>query len=341
MSNDNRRWLVWVRIALQFVITALGLVAIVGSGGGGFPDMSCVNTGTCPGEPWGLPPLVYADLGPNRVTVQVGASVVFTVDSNVDQPTYRWCRVPAGTDQCIEIAGAAGATYTLTRANLGDDGTTFRVTVTGANGSAYASRRLAVSSMPGMTYQDRDFLESDWTVTTAAVPLQNGPTASASRAETGGNPGPFRTAAYTLPLTPSSVRVFYSALSAIYDPSVQGAIYFIDFSEDCIVVSSAGLLPYTGPMIEQAGRIFVATRSAVYCKTPTWTAVRRSSLGAEDFELVDGPACAAGESCPDFSGSGAQIRLGLVSGADLGGGLVPPVQTAHGFDNWKVTVWRR
>ena len=62
----------------------------------------------------------------------------------------------------------------------------------------------------------------------------------------------------------------------------------------------------------------------------------------EDFEFVDGLACAAGESCPDFSGSGAPIRLGLVGGADdRGGGVVLPVQTAHGFDNWKVTVWRR
>ena len=331
------------RMALRVMIAALGLVAIVGSGGGspGFPDTSCLNSGTCPGEPWTPPPLVWADLGPDRVTVQVGATAVFTVASNVDQPSYRWCRAPAGANECTEIAGVTGPTYTLASANLADDGTTLLVAVTGANGSAYASSRIAVSSMPGLTYQDGDFPESAWAVTTVAVPSQNGPTASTSRAPTGGNPDAFRTAAYSLPITPSSVRVFYTALSAAYDPAIEGAIYFIDFTEDCISGSSSGLLSYTAPMIEQAGRRFVATKSAKYCVATSWTSVRRSSVDAGAFELVDGPACAASESCPDFSGSGALIRLGLVGGADLTGGLVPPVQTSHGFDNWKVTVWRR
>jgi hypothetical protein len=94
-------------------------------------------------------------------------------------------------------------------------------------------------------------------------------------------------------------------------------------------------------MIEQAGRRFVASASVMYCSATRWTAVRRASVGAADFELVDGPACISGEACPNFSASGAPIRLGLVGGAELSSGLVPPVQTGHGFDNWKVTVWRR
>jgi hypothetical protein len=46
------------RVALQILIAALGLVAIVGSGGGsvGFPDTSCLNTGTCPIPPSHLLP---------------------------------------------------------------------------------------------------------------------------------------------------------------------------------------------------------------------------------------------------------------------------------------------
>jgi hypothetical protein len=331
------------RRLVQATIVLLGLVAIVGSGGGGslgFPDLSCLNSGSCPGG--GTPlPQAYADLGPGRVTTQVGGTVVFNAKTTVIEPVYRWCRAPAGDNPCAVIVGATDATYTLPAANLGDDGTTFRVTVSGTNGTAWATSRLAVSSMPGVTYQDGEFLDSEWTVTTAALPEGNGATAEVSRAATGGHPGAFRTASYTLPVTPSSVQVVYSGESAVYDPVVQGAIYLIDFSEDCINSGISNLLPYTAPMIEQAGRRFVATQSARYCVATTWTGLGRSSLAAEDFELAGGPACATGEPCPDFSGSAAPIRFGLVSGADLSGGLPPPVQTGHGFDNWKVMVWRR
>ncbi len=331
------------RRLVQAGIVLLGLVGIVGSGGGGslgFPDLSCLNDGSCPGG-WTPPPQAYADLGPGRVTTQVGGTVVFNVNSTVIEPAYRWCRAPAGDNPCAEIVGATDATYTLAAVNLGDDGATFRVTVSGTNGTAWAASRLAVSSMPGVTYQDGEFLDSEWTATIATVPAENGPTVTISRAETGGHPGAFRTAAYTFPVTSSSVQVFYSGGSAVYDPAVQGAIYQIDFGEDCINSASSNLLSYTVPMIEQAGRRFVAAKSARYCVATTWTTVRRSSFGTEDFELAGGPACSTGESCPDFSGSGAPIHFGLVGGAELSGGLVPPVRTGHGFDNWKVTVWRR
>ena len=330
----------WRGLALAGIAVA-GLVTIVGSGGGGNAPECSFFSNSCNPSFGPSPPIPYATVGPRLVTVQVGGTVVFTVDSNVDQPTYRWCRLPAGASECTEIAGATGATYALASANLRDDGATFRVTVTGTNGTTWAFSSVAVSSMPGVTFQDGEFLDADWAVTPLVVPSQNGPTASVARAAAGGNPGAFRTAEYQLPVLPSSVRVFYSALSALYDPAERGAIYGIDFAEDCIHGTSSNLLSYTGPMIEQAGRRFVAANWAMYCKATTWTTVRRSSLGAEDFELVDGPACAAGETCPDFSGSGAAIRLGLVGGTELSSGLIPPVQTSHGFDNWKVTVWRR
>jgi len=330
------------RIALPIVVVALGLVAIVGSGGGGDAPECSFFSNSCNPTFGPSPPTPYATVGPRLVTVQVGGTVDFAVESNVDEPAYQWCRLPAGASECTAVAGATGATYRLASANLSDDGATFRVTVAGTNGNAWAFSIVAVSSMPGVTFQDGEFLDTDWAVSTILVPSQNGPTANVARAATGGNPGAFRTATYQLPSVQSSARLFYSALSALYKPAVQGTIYGIDFTEDCINSSSSNLMSYTVPMIEQAGRRFVASKWAMYCRATTWTPVRRSSLGAADFEFVDGPACAAGESCPDFSGSGAPIRLGLVGGADdRGGGVVLPVQTAHGFDNWKVTVWRR
>jgi hypothetical protein len=315
---------------------------IVGSGGGGalgFPDTSCLNTPAgCGGAV--VPPTPIAQIYPYKLTAEVGGSVAFTVWTNIDQPAYQWCRKPAAAPACTDIPGATAATFRLTGANLGDDGTTLRVTVSGSNGSTFALSQVAVSSMPGVSFEDGDFLASDWDITTEAVPATGGPTITASVATTGGNPGAFRTATYTMPLAPSSAHVFYGARSANYDPATQGAIYLIDFSEDCIAGSNAGLLSYTGPMIEQAGRRYLAATGNRGCSRTTWSATRRSSLGSTDFKQASGPACGANETCPDFSAVGAPIRLGLVSGAAFDGGLVPPTQSTHGFDNWKVTVWR-
>lgn len=330
-----------LRRLVQVLVATLGLVAIVGSGGGA-EDANCSFwSDTCVPEVGPIPPIPSATIGPQRVAVQVGGTLVFRVQSNVVQPVYSWCRLPAGASACAEIAGVVSDQYTLAGANLADDGTTFRVTVTGSNGSATAFSRVAVSSMPGVAFEDGEFPEASWVLSTVVSPSDKPPTFSVTRAEAGGHPDAFRTATYNFVSVPSSVRVYYDALSAVYDPAVQGAIYVIDFAEECLHGGVSNLLSYTGPMIEQGGRRFVATKAAMYCMATTWTAVRRASLDASDFELVDGPACSVGESCPDFSPTGAPIRLGLMAGAELSGGLVPPVQASHGFDNWKVTVWRR
>jgi hypothetical protein len=161
-----------------------------------------------------------------------------------------------------------------------------------------------------------------------------GSTASASRSETGGNPGAFRSLTHQLApdAVARSVRLFNTALSATYDPATQGAIYVIEFLEDCTNVTTADGLVFTLPMIAQGGRRYTPPdgfRSS--CFSPGW------------YALADGPACGAGESCPDFSASGASIRFGFVSGAQLsdgtlGGGVS---RRTYGIDNWKVTVWRR
>lgn len=329
-----------LRVALLGLIIVSGLAGIVGSGGGapGFPDLSCLNSGTCPVDP--LPPPRVADLGPTRVTAQVGGTVVFQVITDVDQPTYRWCRRPFDGAECSVIDDATGPALTLAGLNLADDATLIGVTVTGTNGTAFAFSRLAVSSMPGVIFEDGDFTLPDWSITSSTEPAVGGPVVAATRAEAGGHPGAYRAATYTFTASPSSARVFYGALSSVYDPSVSGAIYTMDFAEDCLRAGTSNLLGTTAPMIEQSGRRFMARGAVAACRIAGWNAVRRASLVAADFTLVAGPACTADQPCPDFSASGAPIQLGLVGGSALDGGLVPPVTVVHGFDNWKVTVWR-
>jgi hypothetical protein len=66
-------------------------------------------------------------------------------------------------------------------------------------------------------------------------------------------------------------------------------------------------------------------------------------MQAEEFGLVDGPACGQGESCPDFSASGAPLRFGYVSVTQLKSGLTPGTTAhfAYGVDNWGLKVWKR
>jgi hypothetical protein len=315
----------WGRRVLRAVIAGIGVIVIVGSGGG-FPDLDFSG-------PFPLSP--SATVEPARVTVEVGASVSFTVTPLFATPplSYQWQR------NGVDIPGATGATYTLAGANLGDDGAQFGVRVTAANGATTASSLLSVSSAPGVVFQDADFVESDWTASAIVEPASNGPTHAETQEATGGHPGAFRRIAYQVPSGASSVRVFHLARSAVYDPAVQGAIYAIDWTQDCSRLSTSTLSEtHATPMFEQGGRRFAPWYDGPCL--PYWQTTTVSSRRAEEFLLIDGAACGAGEACPDFSAGAAPLRFGFVSGVRL------PSESAagaivQGIDNWKVTIWRR
>jgi len=317
-------------------IGLLGVISIVGSGGG---DPAFFEIGPRP----------EATIEPPRQTAQVGTAVTFTVRvSNLAQPfTYRWSRLRKdGSTTYENIAGATSATLTLAAVNLTDDGALFRAEASGDGGgfAAYAYVGLAVSSMPGVVFQDGDFQPSGWTVVAISDPAQDGPTHAESRVDIGGNLGAYRSMTMTLQALPASIRVFHSAQAALYDPATQGAIDMIDFTEDCLTPepSKSKAIPWSAPMLEQAGRRFIAVYHwRLSCRSYTWVSLpARAWLGAQDFELADGSACGSGEACPDFSIQGAPIRLGYVTGTEAPLGTLPGT-LFHGIDNWTATVWRK
>ena len=331
--------------ALRWSVAAAGMLAIVGSGGGSI----CIPfDAPCPGDASPLPPPTpTAQMLRSVLTTTVGGSVTFEVRTTyIAQPSYSWCRIPRGGGNCETIAGATGPSYTASGVNLGDDDAQYKVTVLGGWLPAQAIGRLAVSSMPGVVHQDGNFVGADWDLSVTVDPPVNGPTFEVRRETAGGNPGAYRSVVYLLNAVPSTVQVFHLARAALYDPSLQGAIYTIDFSEDCLRLS-VDREPYTTPLLQQGPRRFVGNslhrRS---CVPNQWdaTAIRRS-MNEADFVQVDGPPCPGGQTCPDFSAGGQPIALGLMSAARLtsSSSLAPgAVATfAHGFDNWKVTVWRR
>lgn len=121
---------------------------------------------------------------------------------------------------------------------------------------------------------------------------------------------------------------------------MSGAIKVIDYTEACALAGSGNPKFSLGSslLLEQAGRRYRPVLIiAGSCSCITWTALREAaSLAASDFELLEGPACGAGQQCPDFSANAPPIRLGFVRFAG-----VNAIPTVHGIDKWSVAVWRR
>jgi hypothetical protein len=67
---------------------------------------------------------------------------------------------------------------------------------------------------------------------------------------------------------------------------------------------------------------------------------RLGGYTADEFELVAGPACAAGVACPDFGAGAATIAFGLLTGVRIPAGS-PAGSVELGVDDWRVGVWRR
>ena len=163
-----------VRVPLRLrvlpgLLAALGIVAIVGSGGGslGFPPCN---------EPWcnepPPPPAPEVRVDPPYVTALVGSAVTLTaVTANLSGTvSYAWKRSDDGGNTFVAIVGANARTYTLAGVNLGDDGEVFQVQAWTGDGAVryVATSRLTVSAVPGLVYKDGTFAPADWAA--SAVP---------------------------------------------------------------------------------------------------------------------------------------------------------------------------
>ena len=343
MREDLEGSTSWRRGWVVAAIAVLGCVAIVGSGGGGGPvSIDGCFIAPCPGDFPAEP--ATPTIEPPVLTVQVGATTAFTARApGIDSPTYQWWRAPRG-GAFVSIPGATGSTYTPVNAQLVDDGAAFMVEVHGGFNRTQVvlnsvHARLAVSSMPGIVFQDGEFAAADWAATAVVEPATNGPTHGEVQVASGGHPGAYRQMNLALTTGPSKLDVFNLYQPAVYDPATQGAVYLIEFSQDCIQLP--GVLG-GGPtlLIEQDGRRFIAG-SFASCTALAWsTAPYPITFDTNAFLQISGPACDTGASCPDFSGSGKPIHVGYSSSNNMLAGIAG-VSGGFGIDNWKVTVWRR
>jgi hypothetical protein len=328
-------------------ISVIGTVAIVGSGGGGGLGFSDCPPGGCP-----PPPPPTASVLPLQSVAQVGSTVVLTVtpDIPIANASYQWQRSAGAGVSFSDMSGEVGATLRLASLSLADDGAGFRARVRGVDDLGRNVDVLsnagfvAVSSMPPLVFEDGEFLPDDWAASVVTNPAAGGPTATEDQQTTGGNPGAYRRLTFAMPAGASWLQMSSIAQRSSYDPRSQGAIYLIDFAVDCRASREGSLfdvtLTYHQLLVEQAGRHYTS-RQAFRCHdADLWRTQSAMAWRVADLVQLDGPACRAGEACPDFAATAEPLRFGYLSGAQQFAGN-PAGSLVQGFDNWKVTLWRR
>lgn len=320
-------------------LSGLAVLVLVGCDGigPGLPS-DCPPGDNCNG-PVAPVPIVRPEL----VTAQVGTTVTISaVAANVpaNQVAYQWYRSSDGGAHYDAIAGATGTTYSIASVSLADDGATIEVIArsNGLGGSAVS--HLAVTASPGLVYADGEFPATGWLAAAVSDGAASAPTHTEEAVATGGHPGAFRKMVFQLAPQATTGIVGYTSLADTYDPQAQGAVYVIDYVDEGISFeTSSTRATRSALLLDQGGRRYIATPAQSYSRLSTvWDVAQDTpSLHAQDFTLLDGPACQAGGSCPDFSSLGAPMRFGYwrVSSGPQGASI------SHGIDNWKVTVWRR
>ncbi len=290
---------------------------------------------------------VWVNVEPTTQTAQLGQTVIFrgNVSGTVPVEQYQWCRYAPGASTCVPIPGATRSTLTIQNVNLADDQARYELKVTGSGTSHTDSGKLLVSTAPAVVFQDGEFLEAGWTWS-GFVGGGSGTPSSAvrvTRPTSGGNPGAYRAIEYGPLSSGDRMTATHIAQAATYDPGLLGAIYSIDFRAECKVLAGYGARMSVGPLLRQGARTYAGHwLYAQNCEEPDWTFdASRGSIVASNFaQILDGPPCGAGETCPNFSASGAPITFGMYTVNDY----VDPGPTgvaSHGVDNWRVDVWRR
>ena len=184
----------------------------------------------------------------------------------------------------------------------------------------------ATAARADVTLSDGDFAGTNWQASLAAV--QNFANQSTLRVGVNGNPGAYRQTQHFMPAN-SSITVAHVYTAGLYDPSVDGAIYAIDYDEDRIQESPPfpGAFITATPLIQQNGILYFGPD--ITFTTTTWLSLVRGGLFASDFTSF-----ANGH--PDFSATGAVLRFGYARSTLNPTGT--PYNFTSGIDNWSVHV---
>ena len=203
---------------------------------------------------------------------------------------------------------------------------------------------LVASSAQGTTYFDGVFNNSDWSLTVVTNATGTGSTAQGLQFLTGGNPNEYRRVRHQLVVSPPGngfLFSFHLNNNAFYTPSTQGAISYIDYSEDSINFIPDTIVPGNGQgsglLILQNSKYYRQQNPLLvmpYSGYSTWTANAAPGLLAADFAEVTLAGIVIPSSNPDFSATGSIMQLGFHRGNSGNSGY----NTDCGIDNWHVNI---
>jgi hypothetical protein len=198
------------------------------------------------------------------------------------------------------------------------------------------------SAQASTMFFDGVFNNSDWSLTVVTNATGIGSTAQGFQVPTGGNPNEYREIRHQLIVTgpPYNGAVFSFHLNnnAFYTPSTQGAISYIDYSEDDInFVDQPGDGQSAGLLILQNGNYYRQQNPLLvmpYSGYSSWTTNPAPGLLAADFAEVTLAGVVIPSSNPDFSATGSIMQLGFHRGNSGNSGY----ETDCGIDNWSVNI---
>lgn len=200
------------------------------------------------------------------------------------------------------------------------------------------------SSAHAVTFFDGIFNDPDWSLTVFTNATGVGSTSQGLQVPAGGNPNEYRRVRNQLLVqNPGNGAVigFHMRAGAFYNPSTQGAITNINYSEDSINFVPTAVVPGngqgTGVAILQGGTFYRLQNPILVMPFVThsnWTLNQALGLTAADFAEVTPAGVVLPFSNPDFSISGGVMQFGFWRGNSGNG----PYNTDCGIDNWHVEI---
>ena len=187
------------------------------------------------------------------------------------------------------------------------------------------------------TFADHNFYDTDWTLITQE--LGNGGNIVATHVPPFLPPSivnNFRSITNSVNAgAGSSVWGFHLKNSAIYYPTTQGAIEFIEYSERSIMFSGFGEGQATGPALLQKGKQYFSyypNTGGFFANTSDWTNKTFFPMVQLHFWTLSDP-----NDHPDFSSTAAPITFGFFR-ANSNGPNDFAYSIIAGIDDWSVSV---
>lgn len=204
---------------------------------------------------------------------------------------------------------------------------------------ATAGQAMAVTS-----FFDGVFNDPDWTLAPITNPLGTGSFTNGFQMPVGGNGGSYRIVRNSLAIGGPGAAIvgIHMNVTAFYNPSSQGAITSINYSEDSInFVNQGGNGQGSGLAIIQGGNTYILRNPILvmpYAGYSTWTANPAAGITASDMWMIDNAGNLFSGLNPDFSITGGVMQFGFWRGNSSGSASSGVFNSECGIDNWSVTL---